>query len=202
MSTPIRHLPPKPGFRKITWQPLSAVAATTSPFTFHTKVYEHEGQVRDVVCELPAMRPDVAAEWRAFFLRLNGRAGRFYLRDTVGRRLRGQGTGAPVFAALDGPGNIEVTGFAANVAHILRPGDWISLADRLHEVLADVSTDADGECTIPVWPAVRVAPSVGTALLVGPAARGIFKLLEMPEWGWDERRHFAPLTFGAREVLT
>lgn len=200
MSTPL-DLPSAPGFRKISWQPLSAVAATTSPFTYHAKVYEHEGQVRDVICELPAMRPDVAAPWRAFFLRLNGRAGRFYLRDTVGRRLRGQGTGAPAFAALDGPGAIDVTGFAANVVHILRQGDWISLADRLHEVLEDVTTDAAGACTVSVWPAVRVAPAVSTPLLLGPAARGIFELLEMPEWGWDERRHFAPLSFSAREVV-
>ena len=194
-------LPVAPGFREIKWTPRAAVAVSESEFTLHQEVYAWDGQARDVVVELPAMRPAVAAAWRAFFLKCNGPENTFLLGDSVGGRLRGVGAGAPVYASQVSRSEIVTTGWRANTVGILKQADWISINDRLYEILDDADSDATGQATLNIWPRLRSTPDAGTAILIGPAARGEFRLVGMPEWGWDTNRHFMELTFAAREVL-
>ncbi len=77
----------------IRFKPRSVVAISASPFTFQQQIQVHQGQIWAAEITLPPLRDDIAQEWIAALLSLNGIQGTFYLGDPAQRQPRGTPTG-------------------------------------------------------------------------------------------------------------
>lgn len=92
-------LPTTPGFRRVSIQPRSTVAAYASPFTMQQQVYAHPGQMLTGDFELPPMTRAEAAPWIAALTSLNGIEGTFYFGDPAWTLPRGSGLTIPLISA-------------------------------------------------------------------------------------------------------
>lgn len=195
-------IPSAPGFVSVKWSPRSAVAEQESPFTFHSKVYAWDGQQRYVVIKLPPMTVDRAKAWQAWAMKLNGVEGTFYLRDSVGAALRGKATGAGL---VKGAGQLGATlntdSWANSVVGLFLAGDWIQLGTRLYTVLEDVNSDSGGNASLTLWPKVRTSPADNYAIPYGATAKGVFRLTDFPDFGWEVSRLMEGFEFTAKEVI-
>lgn len=103
--------------------------------------------------------------WRAFLLALKGQQNWFRLLMTCQRHIGPM----PVVDAGAGDGyTLPLTGMAPSTT-ILRAGQWMTVpvaADsyRLVVLTSDLITDASGKAVAQVEPALRVAPTAGTAV--------------------------------------
>ena len=195
---PIDH--PQTGFREIHWQPLSAVAVTQSIFTFKQQAYRWPGQMRQVTVSLPPLTIPQAKAWKAFFYRLNGREGTFYLSDTLGSKPHGKALGLGVVDGADQTGDTLLTkGWLANQSQLFMAGDMISIDDRIYDILEDVHSDTLGGASLKLWP--RVAGALADASSIKTKARGVFRLKDFPEHGWSVNRLAEGIEFSATEVI-
>ena len=205
ISYPIT-LPTTPGFRDISWQPKSAVAVVESEYTYNQKVYKWDGMARSVLITLPPMNITNAKLWMAAIYSLNGVQGTFYLSDSA--------IGGPTqIAAYDSRANILVDGagqtgptiandgWAAISTIVLTAGDWVSIADRLYTCTQGMITDGLSAGNMNLWPDVLVAPADNDPILIGSAARGIFRLTGWPEMGFSPNRLMEGFSFTAQEAL-
>lgn len=196
-------IPSTPGFTDIRWQPRSAVAEQESEFTYDRKVYAWSGQCRTVVVRLPSMSLADAKLWQAWAYKLNGMEGTFYLSDSVGKNSQGSPGGTPLVKGGSQTGQDLITdGWTHSVTGLLIAGDWISIGDRLFTVLIDANSDSSGNATLSLWPKIRTAYADNTAISYGASARGIFRLTDFPEMGWDVNRLQSGFTFTAKEELS
>ena len=76
---------PSGGVSQIQWRPETAVAVTQSPFSYVQQIHKFTAQRRVVTVKLAGMTAATAREWLAFFAKLNGPEGTFFLSDTVGQ---------------------------------------------------------------------------------------------------------------------
>ena len=186
---------------EIIWAHRSAVAVSTSPFTYNTQVFRHAGQSRRVTCKLPPLSRRRAQAWTAFFLRLNGREGTFRLGCSIRRIPEGTGLGSPT---IDGAGQtgdtIQTAGWHASTPEVLVAGDLIQIGDRLHDILTDAATDSAGRATLDIWPRITTAHADGAAITY-LEPRGIFRLDAIPDARWTLDRFLTGLTFTASEVI-
>lgn len=197
------ELPAAPGFTSIKWSPQSAVAEQESPFSFHSKVYAWSGQQRYVDVTLPPMSIDNAKEWSTFGYRLNGIEGTFYLRDSVGKYLRGAAVGTGLVRGASQTGQDLITdGWVPNTSLLFRQGDWVQIGTRLYTILADVDSDASGIATLNLWPKIRTAPADNSEAVYGPDAKGLFRLTGFPDYMFDVTRLMTGFTFQAKEIIT
>ena len=199
-------LPSSPGFRQIEWAPESAIARVESPYTFQSKIYAWDGQRRKVTVTLPPMDITEAKSWMAAIYSLNGIQGTFYLKDS--------GVGGPTqIATYDSAADILVNGadqtgdtlaidgYLVLSTVVLTKGDWLSIGDRLYTCTQGMITDGSGGGNITLWPNILVAPADNDPILVGSAARGIFRLTDWPEMGFSPSRLMEGFSFTAEEVL-
>lgn len=195
------EMPEAPAFREISWAQESVVAVNQSPFTLHQQVYAWPGQRHVVTIKLPPMPPDQGRKWFAFFGRLNGREGSFYVTDsTANLRRAGLPLGLPETDGDQPAGRmVASTGWTPATQFVARAGDWIQLHKRMHRVLDDVHSDADGKATFPVWPSIPVIPS-GVAI-EWRRPRGVFRLNDEPDMNQGVSRFFESVTFSATEVI-
>lgn len=200
MPTPINH-PAKPGFREIAWAAASVVGRVESPFTLKAQIYKWPGQKRLATVRLPPMLPENAQAWRAFFLTLNGREGTFYLADKIRTKdaTTGKGAGMMDGAAQKGA-TINTRGWKPNKGNLFKAGEVISIADRLHDVLQDVSSDSAGDATLKLWPHVTASHADGQEI-EWTAPRGVFRLMEIPEFVYNVARVVDGLTFSMEEAI-
>jgi len=106
----------------------------------------------------------------AFFISLNGAAGRFYLFDHSMRTPRGVATGTPLVNGASQTGKSLITdGWTFSITNILRAGDYISYTagtlKQLHMVTADVNSDGAGNATLAIDPPIRTSPADGAAIV-------------------------------------
>jgi hypothetical protein len=200
-------LPTTTGFTSIVWAPKSVVGVVSSRFTYHQKKYVWDGQTRKGSATLPALTVAQAKLWQSFILKLNGREGSFYLRDSEPFRTpQGAITDSLGSVIIDTGGgvpgtSIDVAGLPTSETDTLLAGDYISIDDRLYQVTDDVTSDGGGLGTINIWPFVRSTIVDATSVEIGSAAQGIFQLTEFPEFVWDLSRLQSGLTLNFEEVL-
>lgn len=185
ISYPIT-LPTAPGYRRVSIQPRSSVAAYSSPFTFQQQVYAHPGQMWTGEFELPPMSRTEAAPWVAALTSLNGTEGTFYFGDPSWTTARGIATGTPVIKGAAETGyDIDTDGWTISQTGIMKAGDWVQIgattAAKLHMVMADANSDGSGNATLTLWPAVRTAFADNTALTVASPV-GIWRLSGSVPW--------------------
>ncbi len=190
---------PTGGIVDLQWMPQTAVARTESPFSFVSQVHKHPGQRRQVKVRLAPMEASTAREWIAFFLKLNGPEGVFYLEDTVGQNPTAS-RGTPVVSGASQTGkSIAYSGGAAS-STIVSAGEWLSIGNRLHQATDTSTSDGSGTGTFKVWPEVQTAPFDGAPIEVD-SPRGIFRLTDLPSYTWSVNRLMQGVTFTAVEVV-
>lgn len=175
----ILPLPSSPGFVSLAIKPESSVATSESGFSRKVQAYDWGGKRWNVTASLGVMSERDAKEWRAFFLRLNGKAGTFYLGDSAHGDPLGAALGSPTLSAFAG-NSMSVTGLAPSVVEQLAAGDWLQIGDRLYTVLESVDSDATGAATFTVWPSVPAGTALGVPVIIRGAV-GEFRLTGFPE---------------------
>ena len=195
-------LPSTPGPVSIKWSPISVVNEQESPFSLVSKVYAWSGQKRYVTVQLPPLNIDQAKEWSTFPYQLNGIEGTFYLRDEIGKYLRGFASGVGRVKGANQTGIDLITdGWLPFTLDLFKRGDWIQVGSRLHTVLKDVDSSSTGEATLTLWPRIRTAPADNLVIPYGEDAIGIFRLVSFPEYGWDVDLLMNGFAFQAKEAI-
>lgn len=69
------------GIESIELRAANAVAVSQSPFTYKQQVISHGGQKWEASVNIPSVRRDKAAEWKAMLVGLKGQVGTFLLGD-------------------------------------------------------------------------------------------------------------------------
>jgi hypothetical protein len=194
-------MPTAPGFAQVEVGMVDAVAVVTSPFVpgqSQTQAWPG-ADLWTITITLPKLTAAQAAVWRGFIAECRGMSNLFQLGDPFGKVPRGVGSGAPTCAStatvnLASSTSLVTTGWTPNVTGQLKAGDYISLLScpnlgvagvnsyRLHQVCEDVSSDANGDATITIWPSLREAPPPGLPLILSNTT-GTFRLAQNQR-GW------------------
>jgi len=159
----------------------NTVGLSRSPYTSQQKVYQWRGQFWEVDVTLKPMKRADAESWNAFFLKLKGQVGTFYLSpDPNGRTVRGSASSSAGTPIVNGSlsansSSVDITGATAGATGYLLAGDYISINNQLLKVLNDVNTTGSGTATIDVFPNIRTALS-GSDTVTVSNAQGIFRL--------------------------
>ena len=147
-----------------------------SPFTFSTQVQQHQGQLwaADVSVAVDTRREKIEP-WTAFLASLMGSYGTFLMGDPLGKTPRGTATGTPLCQASGQTGNTLATkGWTPSTA-VLKAGDYIQIGSRLYKVLVDANSDGLGNTLVEIWPRLREASVINTAITVSNCV-GLFRL--------------------------
>lgn len=200
------EMPSVSGEVRFTWSHDAANVVQTSEFTLQTRVFAWPGaQCRKAVLELAPMQLAEAKAWQAFVLKLNGQEGTFYLQDPIGNAVRGAYTPDSAFVPRVMGANqlgpyLETDGWEPSVANILLKGDYVSINDRLYTVFDDVSSDASGNCTLPIWPHAFSDLADNAEILVGEDARGLFRLVQFPDFAYDVEHYMNGFVLSVQEA--
>ena len=196
---------PSIGIKSVNIRAQTIVGASVSPFTGQQQVYRHQGQWWEMEVTMPAMKRDEAEQVASFLLKMNGRYGTFLLGDKANTAPRGVGTGTPLVYGADQTGDQLITdGWTASTTGILKAGDWIQIglgsASRLHKVLDDVNSDADGIATLNIFPNLRYSPADNLGITVN-SPKGQWRLAaNETNFSIDEASIYG-ITFACVEAL-
>lgn len=192
------------------WARTAKVSSTSGSFDYSQKVYDWSARIREVTITVRSLSAEEEAQWRGFFLRLDGQVGTFTLTPFGGELPRGsildewsrwQGTALVNGASQTGK-TLNINGLPVSEAKALSEGDWFSIGGILHEVTTDVVSDASGAGTVNLWRALAVAPADNEPLVLENPV-GTFKLLgDIPDMTWSTEQRGSGFSFRAREVLS
>jgi len=181
------------GFESIELRAINAVATSQSPFTYKQQIVSHGGQRWEASVNIPPVRRDLAAEWKAFLTALKGQTGTFLLGDPDYSSPRGDVSGCTLSgSAGDETATVVMTG-------TLKAGDYIQLgsgsAAKLHQVLVDQTGDGNLE----IWPKLRTDYTDETVVFSNP--KGVFRLSSnMTSWNINSSSAYG-ISFEAVEDL-
>lgn len=181
------------GIESIEIRAVNAVATSQSPFTYKQQVVSHQGQRWEASVNIPPVRRDLAAEWKAFLTALKGPTGTFLLGDPDYASPRGTISSATLSGST-GDESVSVT-----MTGTLLSGDYIQLGSganaRLHQVLQDQS----GSGTLEIWPKLRTNYSSQSVVFSNP--KGVFRLsTNISSWNINSSSAYG-ISFECVEVL-
>jgi hypothetical protein len=181
------------GIESIELRARNAVAVSQSPFTYKQQVVAHQGQTWEASVNIPSVRRDLAADWKAMLVALKGPVGTFLLGDPDYATPRGTVSGTPTLSGTAGDSTVSVT-----MTGTLLAGDYIQLgtgsATRLHQVLVD----QNGSGNLEIWPDLRSTYSGETIIYSNP--KGIFRLAQsVTSWSIDNASFYG-ISFEAIEA--
>lgn len=152
------------------------VAESGEEFGYQSQVFDWMQSMWLAEVSLPVLDRYSHDFWSAFFARVRHGVGVFLLGDPRAALPKGVASGSPVVLGASQTGYSVVTaGWTPGVTSILLPGDYLQIGYRLYKVLTDVSSDANGQATIPVWPNLRDLPADQTPIITRNC-RGLFRL--------------------------
>ena len=198
------YMPTQPGFRASRFGLETHTQRFASAFTRAEQRQLLAGSRWKANFTLPRMKRAQAAEWQAFFLRLDGGINTFYAYDPDGRIPRGAATGTPLVAGGSQTGSsLNIDGATASVTNWLMAGDYFSVNGEFKMVTANVSTNGSGEATISFKPALRSSPADNTAILFGLSAYVELVLEDDLQSMWDSNQNdvFSEKSFSGYEPL-
>tara|TARA_R100001460_G_scaffold50175_1_gene88489 strand:- start:542 stop:1165 length:624 start_codon:yes stop_codon:yes gene_type:complete len=150
---------------------------------------------------LPPMKRTDAGAWTAFFAKLRGRSGTFLLGDPDGSQ-QGSGTGSITLASATAVGNtrISTTGYnEGNGTVVLKAGDYISINNDLHLVIAD-ATKSGTNVNVDIEPQIRAVHNSSTTVVIS-SAKGVFRLdSEIISWDANESSIYG-FSFSCSEAI-
>ena len=151
---------------------VTATAVAASPFTGSEEVQDWGGEWWDYGIEMARTTGRDGRRLSAFLAALGGPRGRFLFRDPTIRQPGN--TLAPQVAGGFQAGSELITAGWPPFATPLFVGDFFSLGSdsqtRLHQLTADVVSDAAGQATLAFVPRLRSAPADGTPLEIAAPA--------------------------------
>lgn len=182
------------GIESIELRAVNAVSTSQSPFTYKQQVIAHTGQKWEASVNIPSVRRDKAAEWKAMLVALKGQTGTFLLGDPDYVSPRGTVTSCVVTGSA-GNDTVSVT-----MTGSLLAGDYIQLGSgssaKLHQVLIDQTGDGQLE----IWPALRSDYTSETAITDSP--KGVFRLNQSVSAWSINNASFYGISFEAVEVIS
>jgi hypothetical protein len=171
-------MPTSPGPRSVQFDITDAVSSVVSPFTGQTQTYSWPGaDMWSGTVELPTLTQAQADQWISFLMELRGIQNPMQLGDPARSTPNGNALGVPVVngAQAAASQSLLTRGWAPNSYRLLLTGDYIQVGYRLHRVLDQVNSDANGDATISIWPSLRDPVIDGqTVILNNP--KGLFRL--------------------------
>jgi len=182
------------GIESIELRAVNAVATSQSPFTFKQQVVAHQGQRWEASVNIPSVRRDKAAAWKAMLTALKGQVGTFLLGDPDYDSPQGTVSSCVLSgSAGDATATVVMTGS-------LLAGDYIQLGSgssaKLHQVLVDQTGDGDLE----IWPDLRSDYTDETVVTSSP--KGVFRLSQnISSWSIDNASFYG-IAFEAIEVIS
>lgn len=182
------------GIESIELRAVNAVATSQSPFTFKQQVVAHQGQKWEASVNIPSVRRDKAAAWKAMLTALKGQVGTFLLGDPDYDSPQGTVSSCALSgSAGDATATVVMTGS-------LLAGDYIQLGSgssaKLHQVLVDQTGDGDLE----IWPDLR--SDYTSASVVTSSPKGVFRLSQnISSWSIDNASFYG-IAFEAVEVIS
>ncbi len=182
-SVSLVALPTTPGFRDIQFEVNDTVAVVRSPFTGQTQTQSWSGaDWWSATATLPPLTSAQSAQWTAFLMELRGMQNGLLLGDPLCSTPQGTPSGAPVANTAGATGNNAVAtttlysrGWTPNRFRLLLPGDALQVGYRLHRVLEQVNSDANGDAAISIWPSLREVPADGQQIILNNP-QGLFRL--------------------------
>jgi len=182
------------GIESIELRAVNAVATSQSPFTFKQQVVAHQGQRWEASVNIPSVRRDKAAAWKAMLTALKGQVGTFLLGDPDYDSPQGT-VSSCVLSGSAGAATATVV-----MTGSLLAGDYIQLGSgssaKLHQVLVDQTGDGDLE----IWPDLRSDYTDETAVTSSP--KGVFRLSQnISSWSIDNASFYG-IAFEAIEVIS
>lgn len=191
-------LPDSIGIAQIEIRAANAVTTSQSPFTFRQQVFRHQGQRWEASVTIPPVRKDLAADWKAFLVGLNGQQGTFLLNDPDYPLPRGSARTAT------GVGTVGESTLSITMTGSLLAGDYINLGgvDSANAKLYMVLEDRFGSGTLKIWPNLRAStsPSGDPVYLEKPT--GVFRLRDnITSWGIGPSSAYG-ISFECVEALT
>lgn len=177
-------MPTAPAPRQVDFSQNDTVGEVTSPFTFTGQhQYWAGGDYWKLNVSLPSMPKRQADKWIGWFGALRGKTNVFQFGPPEHRYPSTYGTINALSPVIDGANNstsimIATRGWTPNY-EVLNPGDYIQIGYRLYLIVgppdAGYVADADGKCTLEIWPSLREALTDGVAItFVDP--QGMFRL--------------------------
>ena len=197
-ENPPQGKPRRQWFRSVEFNIEDAIALSKSIYTGGTQSFEWPGAEELYgTCELPPMVSANADLWRAFLMQCRGMLHPFRLGDPLKQHPTGRidGHSSPVCdTAASSSANLpmskllQVRGLKPSVYGLMKAGDALEFAYRLHWLLDDLSSDPDGRATAEIWPSIREQPADGAPVIVNQP-RGLFRLASNKRtWSYDFTR--------------
>lgn len=166
--------------RTVTMALVSNTQTFVSPLNRNAQTQELPGAMWRAECEVaPMLRADAAAVL-AFFVKLRGQAGRFYLTPPGGGTPLGLAEGTPAVKGAAQTGTVlETDGWDPLTTFLA--GSYLSFdttyGRELKMLVEDASADSTGDMTLTIEPPIRTAPA-DDALLTIASPTGIFRLAD------------------------
>ena len=156
------------GIESVEIRAKNTVAISESPFTYKQQIVDFGGQKWEASVNIPPVRRDLAAEWKAFLTALKGPVGTFLLGDPDYATPRGTVSSCTLTGSA-GDETVSVT-----MTGSLLAGDYIQLGSGFNSKLHQVLVDQTGSGNLEIWPALRVDYTSATVTFNNP--KGVFRL--------------------------
>lgn len=164
------------GLRKLSFYADWTTMSSESPWSFKRQTYSSAGERWRAMLELAPMSRQQAGLWQGFLLNLQGGYQSFLFGDVFNPEPMGSVLGTPRVNGAGQSGRTLVTdGWTANSWGLLLAGDRFQIGTGYHQVTRNVNSDASGNATLDIFPALRTAP-VDNLILTTSAAKGVFAL--------------------------
>lgn len=139
----------------------------TSPINRSTQTLELPGARWRAKMEYRNVLESDARILKAFFAKLRGASGRFYLADMSHKTPAGTALGSGIVkGAAESGSSISTDGWTANQTSLLLPGDYVGIGGELKIITTAISSDGTGNATITFEPPLRSTPADNSAIVV------------------------------------
>ncbi len=182
------------GIESIELRAVNSVATSQSPYTYKQQVVSHGGQKWEASVNIPSVRRDLAAGWKAMLVALKGQEGTFLLGDPDYATPQGTVSACTLTGnAGDDNATVVMTG-------TLKAGDYIQLGAGINSKLHQVLQDQSGNGTLEIWPSLRSTYTGATVVFNSP--KGVFRLANnVTSWSINNASSYG-ISFEAVEVIT
>lgn len=193
-------MPSNPAFQRSEWGIRRAVAVSESPFTGKQQTQKYDKAQWYAVLTLPPMKRDQAAEWQAFFMKLEGRANTFLLGDPDAKTV--MGGAAPSSVSVSSAASIGATSVSLTIGSgkKINAGSYIQFGTGSSSRLHMVVDDNTGNGSVTIQPPLKTALTTSTAVDI-TEAKGMFRMDSNDlTWSSNELSVYG-ITFSCSEVL-
>jgi len=194
---------PTTGVSSVELRTVNSNATSQSPFTYKQQIVSHGGQRFEATVNLPPMKRDDAAAWKAALVSLKGSLGTFLLGDPDYALPRGtlRSTNAQNQATVTGSaGQSFLTITMQDQSSTLLAGDYIQVGADSTARLYQILEDRTGNGTVEIFPNMRL--DYTNEVIGTNDTKGVFRLSNnVTSWSIDNASIYG-ISFEAVEAIT